>query len=425
MGTFELQFPGNFRQAEIDKILTFVQTGKFCQLISTPGSGKATLLRLLAYNPNVLKFHLKEKGASINFIYLNLLDLENYQEIEILKYILLALNQKAQSDDLLALNKQLMEIVHQQASLGQTTVFLFDHFDEYQNQLPPSFFQLLRSANRQARYKFSTVFATRRDLAELVDPTTIKDFYDFFTDNAIYMKIYDPSAIEFMVSQIEAIFKKKIPIADKASIIHQTGGHTKLTKIVTEMLIRQNLSLDNQLLTKPTISSTLQELWLFLTAQEQQTLYQIANDEYKNQPDETNKLEAFGLVKRNQTPAKGFELTIPLFKEYIKNTIPQLTPEKITYNEQTREITKGAKIISDLLSPQENRLLKFLIENQNKVIQRDEIIKAVWLDSQNAQGISDEAIDQMIFRLRKKIEDDPNQPERLSTVKGQGFRFKA
>jgi len=81
-------------------------------------------------------------------------------------------------------------------------------------------------------------------------------------------------------------------------------------------------------------------------------------------------------------------------------------------------------VISDLLSPQEFRLLRFLIQNEGKIIGRDEIIEAVWTDVKSQEGISDEAIDQMIFRLRKKIEDEPQAPKHIVTVKGLGVRFQ-
>ena len=84
---------------------------------------------------------------------------------------------------------------------------------------------------------------------------------------------------------------------------------------------------------------------------------------------------------------------------------------------------RGQNLITDLLSPQEYRLLQFLIENQGRLITRDEIIKAVWPQALVAEGITDEAIDQLIYRLRKKTEDDPNNPKHTITVKGQGFRF--
>ncbi|HEX7042540.1 MAG TPA: helix-turn-helix domain-containing protein, partial [Patescibacteria group bacterium] len=62
---------------------------------------------------------------------------------------------------------------------------------------------------------------------------------------------------------------------------------------------------------------------------------------------------------------------------------------------------------------------------KDSVVDREQIIQAVWTDSKTYAGVSDQAVDQLIFRLRKKIEDDPNNPTHIQTVKGRGIKFSA
>lgn len=417
---FESTFPKNYRQQEIQQILNFVVTGKFCQLVCAPGVGKATILRLIAHNRPLLKFHLKERENSTRFIYLNFLELPSKSDEQIAKFLLLSLDQKPKtSNDPLVTIKQLNEAVNNLAEQGISVVFLFDHFDEYQNELPRSFFQMIKGINSLARYKFASVFATRRDLKELVDPEILKDFYDFFVGNTVYLKIYNKEALNLMFSQIEEIFKKKIPKKDKNTIVNLTGGHTKLTKVLAETRLRENIPLGKDALLKtPIIRATLFELWLFLTAHEQRLLTELTKKKSLDMENALENLIKFDLI------SKDLHFTIPLFEEFVRTTIPNVAPEKITYDQATKDIKKGTSVISDLLSPQEYRLLKFLIENQKRVVDRQEIIQAVWPDAQVLEGISDEAIDQMIFRLRKKIEDEPNSPKYLITIKGRGLRFE-
>jgi len=408
---FESTFPTDYRRREIKQILDYLITGKFCQIVSISGAGKATVLRLLAHNRNLLKFHLGEKEKPIRILDLNLLELINYDQEQLAKFLLLALEEKVpNTHDYLVLTKQLNEAVAKLALSKQTLIFLFDHFDEYQNRLSRSFFQLLRSLRSIAKYKFATAFATRRDLIELVDPEILKDFYDFFIGNTIYLKIYDESATHFLFSQIEGVFEKKLSQADKKNIIAVSGGHIKLTKILAEATLREDIALKKEtLLATPIVAATLFEIWLALIAQNKEP----AKDALEN-------LIKFDLLKGTEQ----FSFTIPLFKEFVLATIPTLIQEKLTFNQDTKEIMKGSNVISDLLSPAEYRLLRFLIANQGRIIQRDEIVKAVWPDAQVVAGISDEAIDQLVYRLRKKTEDDPNNPQYTQTVKGQGFRFQ-
>lgn len=436
MQIFESQFPNDYRQAEIKKILDYVLVGKFCQVVCIPGAGKATVLRLLAHNRNILKFHLQEKEKSLRFIYLNFFELIDFSEAQIAKFMLLALDQKPQSqNDHLTLTKQLNETVNKLAGQGQTIVFLFDHFDEHQNRLPRSFFQTLKSLRSLAKYKFSVVFATRRDLADLVDEDILKDYWDFFVGNAIYLNVYDKVAVGHLFLQIEKVFAKKLTPDQKTRIAKIAGGHAKLTKIITELILSQKAPLEtDSLLNIQQVQAALYEIWLFLTGVEQRELHSLSQNKQTPNTPESNtvkdNLVKFDLLKPTGQSGNiaiqqfnNLVFTIPIFQEFVKNTSPN-THEEITYNPQNREIKKGASIISELLSPQEYRLLEFLINNQGTVIGRDEIITAVWPQIQVAEAISDEAIDQMVFRLRKKIEDEPAEPKYILTVKGRGLKFE-
>ena len=97
--------------------------------------------------------------------------------------------------------------------------------------------------------------------------------------------------------------------------------------------------------------------------------------------------------------------------------------ELFVFDPTTNEIKKGKEIVSDKLTSLEFRLLVFLLENKGRILERDSLINAVWKDSATTQGVTDQALDQLIFRLRKKIEPNPNSPTYLQTVKGRGFKF--
>lgn len=416
----ETTFPATYRQEEIKKILSFAATGKFCQIVAVPGSGKATILRLLAHNRKLLAYHLGEQEKSLRVFYLNLLELPSLEIEQIVKHInvLTADNPIVSIDDHQS-TVHLKETINSLTSQNNKLILLFDHFDEYQNQLPRTFFQLLRDFATVGKYKFSAVFATRRDLKDLVDPELIKTYYDFFLDNTVYLNINNTEATNLLLTQTEEAFQKKLSPADKSAIGNLTGGHAKLTKLIAELTLRENTKPEAELLIKnPLITAALFEIWDYLTAQEQQALKLKA---VGNKPPEIvpQSLTDSGILNDK------FKITIPIFEQFIASHTSKVQEEKITYSQDTKEIKKGDTAISDLLSPQEFRLLKFLIASVGKITGRDEIIPIVWPDAKALEGISDEAIDQMIFRLRKKIEDEPNLPRHITTVKGQGWRFSA
>jgi DNA-binding response OmpR family regulator len=68
----------------------------------------------------------------------------------------------------------------------------------------------------------------------------------------------------------------------------------------------------------------------------------------------------------------------------------------------------------------EYELLRFLIERRAGVVSRSEILDEVWKD---ATAVYPRTVDTHVGRLRKKLEDDPNDPRYIVGVRGVGYRF--
>lgn len=75
------------------------------------------------------------------------------------------------------------------------------------------------------------------------------------------------------------------------------------------------------------------------------------------------------------------------------------------------------------LSPKEFALLAYLFDHRGKVCSKEEIGQAVWAEYE--QGVFDYQIENLVRRLRTKIELDPNDPVVLLTVRGMGYRLVA
>lgn len=74
------------------------------------------------------------------------------------------------------------------------------------------------------------------------------------------------------------------------------------------------------------------------------------------------------------------------------------------------------------LSPAQYSLLQLLYENAGKVCSREEIIEAVWPETA-ARGVSDQAIDALVRRLRDRIKEVAPHHQYVVTVRGHGFRL--
>ena len=71
------------------------------------------------------------------------------------------------------------------------------------------------------------------------------------------------------------------------------------------------------------------------------------------------------------------------------------------------------------LAPKEFALLAHLYERRGQVCSKDEIGAAVWPEYQEA--VYDYQIENLVRRLRSKLEPDPADPQLLLTVRGLGY----
>lgn len=68
----------------------------------------------------------------------------------------------------------------------------------------------------------------------------------------------------------------------------------------------------------------------------------------------------------------------------------------------------------------EYKLLIYLINNRNRIINKEELFKNVWEDIITADG----TLNVHVRHIREKIENDANNPKRLKTVWGRGYIFE-
>ncbi|MEK4201702.1 response regulator transcription factor [Cytobacillus sp. FSL K6-0265] len=101
--------------------------------------------------------------------------------------------------------------------------------------------------------------------------------------------------------------------------------------------------------------------------------------------------------------------------EEVANEDDVLTIANLKVNEKTREVFRGDTSIE--LTPREFDLLVYLLENKRQVLNRDQIVEAVW----GYDFIGDtNVVDVYIRYIRKKI-DVENLPALIHTVRGVGY----
>src|SRR3989344_4193457 len=363
---FESLYPDTSRFEEIEKILGYIKNGNSCQLIGLPGVGRSNLLGLLVYNTNVRIKHLSENQKWFHFVLCNFSEIRKKPLFEATKFIFLSLVDSLRERKM-GKEYETLDKIFKESLVSNDELVLFQG--------------LKRAIDFLSIEKELTVVFLFDRLEEYISMLET----EFFANLRI---LRNRAKYRFSV-----VFSLNRPLED---LIEPT-----LFADFYEFLAGSIVYLP--LLDKPGL-----DFWLSLTPSEQKLLV-------TNQLGTSGYLIDVGLIKDGK-------ITIPLLEGFI-SIMKQSGSEAIQYDAVSNEIRKGDVILSDSLTSSEFKLLKFLLESPDKIIEREEIIKSVWSDAKSTEGVTDQALDQLIFRLRKKIEDDPNNPTHIQTLKGRGIRF--
>lgn len=103
-----------------------------------------------------------------------------------------------------------------------------------------------------------------------------------------------------------------------------------------------------------------------------------------------------------------------------KNGSEVIDIKNILFDGQNNVILKDGKLVD--LTALEYRILTILFENINKIVTREYLLERIWDISSNF--VNDNTLTVYIKRIREKIEDDPNSPKIIKTVRGMGYKIE-
>jgi DNA-binding response OmpR family regulator len=113
-----------------------------------------------------------------------------------------------------------------------------------------------------------------------------------------------------------------------------------------------------------------------------------------------------------------------LLRRNHERTTAEESPEEISFGHITvrpaaREVLRKGKPVS--LAPKEMDLLLALLERNGAVAPRLELISQVW---GYPGDVLTRTVDTHIGELRRKLEEDPNNPEHILTIRKSGYRLR-
>ena len=95
----------------------------------------------------------------------------------------------------------------------------------------------------------------------------------------------------------------------------------------------------------------------------------------------------------------------------------------IRVDTEAKRVWVAGQELDPPLSLAQYRLLELLYDGRGRVVGREEVVSAVWAED-DAEGVSEQAIDALARRLRERIAEADPDHQYVVTVRGHGFRLE-
>jgi pSer/pThr/pTyr-binding forkhead associated (FHA) protein len=115
------------------------------------------------------------------------------------------------------------------------------------------------------------------------------------------------------------------------------------------------------------------------------------------------------------------ESTLPL--DASKLPVGQKRSGKLHFDNRSRRVWIGQNEVLPPLSASQFKLLQLLFEQEGAVVSRDELIAEIW-GVDEAVGVSDQAFDALVRRLRQRLGTIDAEHNYITTMRGYGVKFE-
>jgi DNA-binding winged helix-turn-helix (wHTH) protein/energy-coupling factor transporter ATP-binding protein EcfA2 len=439
-----------FRNSEVKRLLNWLRAGESASIIGVSGVGKSNLFNHLL-DPEVQKYHLKQKLSNYLFVRVNFhylpdfstrsiysLILEQFEllgdrveQVGLAPTVIDEIGEQHEAllnagDDLLRVQRYFKLAMRSLLGGSQNRlVLLCDQFDDVYQEADERLFANLRGLREAYKYRLSYLVFTRDVLTSLAPMDSGREeFYELLASNVMGLKPYNQEDAQLLLGRVAGRNRWTVEESVEESLLGLTGRHAGLLRAAFMTIMQNDFALEDgdretavSLLTFPAIQAECSKIWNSLTVEEHRLLaycvHEIPSETVDKSP--LKRLQLKGLLDEET----GRRLFSPLFAAYVKNQ-EALWERPLYLDERTRQVWVLGQPTS-ALTALEYRLFDILYQRLETLVTKDELINAGWPAAQG--GVSDEALTAALYRLRKKIEPEPDNPQFLESLRDQGYRL--
>jgi len=144
------------------------------------------------------------------------------------------------------------------------------------------------------------------------------------------------------------------------------------------------------------------------------------NDIYASEPQSLENGDVVKIALIQELTFISSDATLPL-EAYRKQK--ESKSQKLFIDENARRVWIGEEELLPPLSVFQYKLLNLLYKFEDTVVSREKVVREVWTEDE-AIGVSEQALDALVRRLRARINRIDPTHEYISTIRGVGFIFR-
>jgi energy-coupling factor transporter ATP-binding protein EcfA2 len=359
--------PPHYRQKEVQAVLSAAAAGECVLILGLSGAGKSNLMSFLAQHGN----DPQTAGHYVDKVHFTLIDCNRLREPSSEAFFRSASASLGKpAGDLPGYDALEMAAASLLQRNDRKLSLLIDRF-EVLSASPDlaSILSNLRALRDAHKYRLSYVISSRRPI------DTQSELAELFYANTIWLGPLEEADARWNIQRFAHRKGLQWSSSEEQLLQNVSGCYPSFIKAACEALAGGAEATYSGIVAHPAVQKRLEEFALSRPSSEE--------------------MKMSGL------------LDLPILK----------TLQQVISIEISEQITR--------LTAKEHRLLEFLKSREGKICEKDDLVRAVWLEDQVfSDGIRDDSLAQLVRRLREKVELDPSNPRRIVTVPGRGYIYR-
>jgi hypothetical protein len=433
-------FPKTYRQHEVSQIAAWMDAGESGLVVGLSGSGKSNMLGFIAHRSPLqareakgerplhplLDFNRLPEPTLVAFLRQTLAALDDAAPAaqlpaEVMKQLRAILDNGLTQTDAFLLGRSVESVLEFLCGEMQLrTVMLMDRFDVALERFDAPLFNNLRAWRDAHKTRLTYIVSARRDWPDWPNLPALSEFTDLIAGRTCWVGALSADDLRWNLARF-AGGKPTKKLVERMTEL--SGGHAGLLRTLwaaaSPLQARWKERGPDEWIKQSGVRRQCQELWDDLPAPVQESLRAWQVGGVTPQDAAKRFLINTGLVIEGEgelRPASS------VFAAFVRQQVG-VAGGILWRDAATAQVYRGGVRLPLELTPQEDRLLAYLLAHPGEVCDKDALVEAVWPEEVRVEGIRDDRLAQLVRRLRDKVEPDPHAPRYIVPVWGRGYRL--